>query len=337
MASTRTWAPSSLSDFGITGCKPTAPAPFSPASCPIERLCGGESGKKWARRGRFSLSVPKARQAASLLAVWLLLAPTAHAFELPGLVHAEVYRTGIDPASYWVSEKLDGVRAVWDGQQFRFRSGRAIAAPSWFTQGFPARALDGELWIGRGQFERLSGIVRKETPDDAEWRQVLYMLFELPGAEGGFSERVAAMRQIVADADIAWLRVVEQFRVTDLQALQRKFNAVVEGGGEGLMLHRADAPYRAGRSDDLLKLKPWNDAEAVVVAHLPGKGRHAGRLGALLVELPSGERLRIGSGLSDTQRTHPPVVGSTITFRYRGQTATGQPRFVSFLRVREAF
>lgn len=280
---------------------------------------------------------PWANRFASLLVACLLLAPLASAAEPPALAHAEVYRAGIDPTGYWVSEKLDGVRAVWDGEQLRFRSGRLIATPAWFTQGFPARALDGELWIGRGQFERLSGIVRKETPDDAEWRQVRYMLFELPGAEGGFSERVAAMRQLVTEADLFQLQVVEQLRVTDQQALRRKFHEVVKGGGEGLMLHRADALYRAGRSDDLLKLKPWDDAEAVVVAHLPGKGKYAGKLGALLVELPDGRRLRIGSGINDVQRDHPPAVGAVITYRYRGQTAKGLPRFATFLRVREAF
>ncbi len=271
---------------------------------------------------------------ACLFAGWLPLAPAA---EPPALAHAEVYRAGIDPTGYWVSEKLDGVRAVWDGEQLRFRSGRLIATPAWFTQGFPARALDGELWIGRGQFERLSGIVRKETPDDAEWRQVRYTLFELPGAEGDFSARVAVMRQIVAEAGLSQLRAVEQLRISDQRALKHKFDEVVKGGGEGLMLHRADALYRPGRSDDLLKLKPWDDAEAVVVAHLPGKGKYAGKLGALLVELPNGRRLRIGSGINDAQRGHPPAVGAVITYRYRGQTAKGLPRFATFLRVREAF
>lgn len=280
---------------------------------------------------------PWANRFASLLVTGLLLAPLASAAEPPALAHAEVYRAGIDPAGYWVSEKLDGVRAVWDGGQLRFRSGRLIAAPAWFTQGFPARALDGELWIGRGQFERVSGIVRKEAPDDAEWRQVRYLLFELPGAEGSFSERVTEMRRIVAEAGLSQLQAVEQLRVADQQALRHKFHEVVKGGGEGLMLHRADALYRAGRSDDLLKLKPWDDAEAVVVAHLPGKGKYAGKLGALLVELPNGRHLRIGGGFSDAQRDHPPTVGMTITYRYRGLTGKGLPRFATFLRVREAF
>jgi DNA ligase-1 len=274
-----------------------------------------------------------------LLAGLLLLTPLvglAAADPLP-LIHAEAYRAEIDPAGFWVSEKLDGVRAFWDGEHLRFRSGRLIAAPAWFTRGLPARALDGELWIGRGQFERLSGIVRKSAPDDSEWREVHYLLYELPGADGTFGERIDVLRRIVAQAALPFLKVLEQQRIEDRPSLMRKLEEVVKGGGEGLMLHRADAPYIAGRGEDLLKLKPWNDAEAVVVGHLPGKGKYAGQLGALLVALPDGRKLRIGSGLSDAQRADPPAVGSTITFRYRGQTRLGQPRFASFLRVRESF
>jgi DNA ligase 1 len=276
-----------------------------------------------------------------LLAGLLLLTPTIGtpltAAPLPGLIHAGLYRADIDPAGYWISEKLDGARAVWDGQQLRFRGGRPIAAPAWFTQGFPARALDGELWLGRGQFERLSGIVRRDIPDDAEWRQVRYMLYELPEAPGDFSERRDALQVLASAAALPHLQAHEQVRVADRAALRRLFDTVVQGGGEGLMLHRVDALYRAGRSDDLLKMKPWDDAEAMVIAHEPGQGKYAGKLGALRVQLADGRLLRIGSGLTDAQRANPPAVGSTITFRYRGQTGKGLPRFATFLRVREVY
>lgn len=276
--------------------------------------------------------------ASSLFLLGLLLAaPLAWADEPPALAHAESYRQGIDPTPYWVSEKLDGVRAMWDGAQLRFRSGNPIHAPAWFTHGLPAQKLDGELWIGRGRFDRLSGIVRKVEPDDMEWREVKYMMFELPDAPGTFSERIEAMAQLVARAGLPHLRMVEQFRVADAAALQRKLDAVVKADGEGLMLHRADALYRSGRSDDMLKLKPLEDAEAVVLAHLPGQGKYKGKLGSLLVRLPDGRRLRLGSGFSDAQRANPPPVGATVTYRYRGFSSTGLPRFATFLRVREAF
>ena len=253
----------------------------------------------------------------------------------PPLLLAREATGGIDPAPYWVSEKLDGVRAVWDGRVLRFRSGRPVHAPAWFVAALPPQAMDGELWLGRARFAELSGVVRKHVPVDAEWRAVRYLIFELPGAAGDFSRRVATMRALVAAVDVPWLGVVEQARVADRAALAARLAEVLAAGGEGLMLHRADAPYLSGRSDALLKLKPWQDAEATVVAQWPGQGRFAGMLGALEVEMADGRRFRIGTGFSDAQRRMPPPVGAQITFRYRGLTATGLPRFASFWRVRE--
>ncbi|NTV10832.1 MAG: DNA ligase [Zoogloea sp.] len=255
----------------------------------------------------------------------------------PPILLAEVYRSGIDPSRYWVSEKYDGVRALWDGSELRFRSGRPVHAPAWFIAGLPPVPLDGELWMGRRSFERLSGVVRKEQPVDAEWRQVRYMVFELPGAAGTFSARIARMRELVAAAGVPWLHAVEQFRVGDRTELQRRMDEVVRNGGEGLMLHLAEAPYLTGRSEVLLKLKPWLDTEATVVAHLPGRGKYAGLLGALEVETPQGRRFRIGTGFSDAVRRAPPPVGAVITYRYRELTADGTPRFASYLRLRETF
>jgi DNA ligase 1 len=191
--------------------------------------------------------------------------------EPPTILLAEVYRNQVDVAQYLVSEKLDGVRAIWDGQTLRFRSGKQINAPRWFLDGLPKTPLDGELWIGRGTFGRLSGIVRKEIPDDAEWRQVRYMIFELPGAPGTFRERAEVMREIAQQANIPWLREIAQFSVVDRSSLQKQLKEVVKAGGEGLMLHRADTLYETGRSDTLLKMKPWEDAEAVVIGHVPGQ------------------------------------------------------------------
>ena len=253
----------------------------------------------------------------------------------PDVLLANIYRDGIDVSQYLVSEKLDGVRAIWDGEQLRFRSGNLIQAPKWFLDGLPAHALDGELWLGRGRFERLSGIVRREVPVDEEWRAVRYMIFELPGGEGDFRERAARIETLVGQAGVPWLAAVHQEPVTDRSGLQAKLAAVLRQGGEGLMLHRADAAYESGRSDTLLKLKPWLDAEAVVTGHLPGKGKYAGQLGALRLRLPDGRLFRLGTGFTDVQRRQPPPVGATVTYRYRELTASGLPRFASFLRIRE--
>jgi DNA ligase-1 len=255
----------------------------------------------------------------------------------PALLLAQTYRTGIDPSLFWVSEKLDGVRAVWDGRELRFRSGRRVPAPVWFIAGLPLEPLDGELWLGRGRFDELSAIVRKVRPDDEEWRRVRYMIFELPGGGGSFSERIERLRSIVAGSGTPWLRAVEQFRVADSAALMRRLDDVLRGGGEGLMLHRADAVYRTGRSDDLLKLKPRPDAEAVVIGHEPGRGRLAGRTGALRMRMPDGKEFRLGSGLSDALRRDPPPIGATVTYRYQELTKDGLPRFPRYWRTYREF
>lgn len=269
----------------------------------------------------------------ALLLAWPV--PAAAEALPPPLLLAERYRDGIDVSNYWISEKLDGVRAVWDGRVLRFRSGNPVPAPQWFLDGLPAEALDGELWLGRGRFDELSAIVRRQAPADTEWRRVRYMVFELPGAGGNFTERIARIQAVVAAAGQAWLMAVPQFRLADATAVRRKLGEIVRAGGEGLMLHRADAAYETGRSATLLKLTPWLDAEAVVVGHIPGKGKHAGRLGALRMEMPDGHRFSLGSGLSDALRGDPPPLGTLVTYRYRELTPNGMPRFPSYLRVRD--
>ena len=255
----------------------------------------------------------------------------------PPILLAKVLDPSVDPAHYLVSEKFDGVRAIWDGRTLRFRSGNVVNAPAWFIAKLPAQSLDGELWLSRGKFEILSGYVRKAEPVDEEWRQISYLVFELPGAAGSFEDRYRQIQAVIKQANWPQLVAVEQYRVADRAALKRKFDAVIKSGGEGLMLHLADAPYVTGRSDVLLKLKPLDDTEAIVVEHIAGKGKFTGMLGALRVEMPDGKRFAIGSGFSDAVRANPPPVGSMITYTYRGLTRTGVPRFASYLRVREKF
>ncbi|MDE2080811.1 MAG: DNA ligase [Burkholderiales bacterium] len=238
----------------------------------------------------------------------------------------------IDPVGWLVSEKFDGVRALWDGQALRLRGGAGVAAPPWFTARLPLRPLDGELWLGRGAFEALAGAVRRAHPDAAEWRALRYQVFDLPGAPGRYAERAAQIEALArASANSAFLAVAQQ-RLADRMALRRRLDEVVQAGGEGLVLHRADALWQPGRSPALRKLKPLHDAEALVLGHIAGRGRLAGRLGALRVRLADGTEFSLGTGFSDAERAAPPAPGSVVTFTYRGRTAAGVPRFASFLR-----
>ena len=262
-----------------------------------------------------------------------VLTTAVAAEDKPALLLAEKYHQHIDLAAYWVSEKLDGVRAFWNGEKLISRGGNAFAAPSWFTAGFPALPLDGELWVGRGQFEGTASIVSRHTPHEG-WRRVRYMVFDLPEDDGTFDVRLQNLHAAVAASPNKFLAVTPQHKMPDHKALLEKLDTVVANGGEGLMLHRGDSRYHAGRSMDLLKLKRFDDAEGIVIAHNPGKGRLAGLMGSVTVRTAQGVIVKIGSGFTDDERKNPPPIGATITFKHQGFTASGKPRFPVFWRVR---
>ena len=268
------------------------------------------------------------------LLILSLFAPLPTLAKNSGALLAQDYKPGVDPSLYLISEKLDGVRALWDGKSLKFRSGQAISAPAWFTDKLPATPLDGELWLARGKFDELSGIVRKLNAIDDEWRRIKYMVFELPAGDGTFDQRSQKLQALVNQVSWPPLQWIEQFKLADEKALQTKLKQITSQGGEGLMLHLASAPITQGRSSVLLKLKPVSDAEGIVTAHIPGKGKYAGMLGALQIKTEDGHTVKIGTGFSDAQRRSPPAIGSTITYTYRDKTPSGKPRFASFLRER---
>jgi DNA ligase-1 len=253
----------------------------------------------------------------------------------PEIQLANLYHKNIDVKNYLVSEKLDGVRAYWDGKKLISREGNIYNAPKWFIADFPKEHLEGELWIGRGKFEELSGIVRTEIPDDKSWKLVRLMLFDMPKHEGVFTKRLEAMKNLVANSGSKYLKVIEQSKVSTHQNLTKQLNEVVKNGGEGLMLHCDDSLYQAVRNDDLLKLKTFEDAEAVVIAHIAGEGKFTGMMGAMLVENKEKIRFKIGTGFTEEQRKFPPEIGAVITYKFFGKTKNNKPRFASFMRVRD--
>lgn len=268
-----------------------------------------------------------------IMGAWLLAA-SLHAATPPSLELVDVYPGHLDLSRYWVSEKFDGVRGYWDGRRLWTRGGHRVEAPAWFTAGWPDTPMDGELWAGYGRFSRASAIVRTAAPDDPAWHGITYRVFDLPAHDGDFNARVPAIRATVGRIGQPWVVAIRQFHVADEDALRRALQDVLGRGGEGLVLHRGDAPYRAGRGAGLYKLKPYRDAEARVIAIHPGHGRLEGLMGSLEVRTPDGREFAIGTGFSDAQRADPPPVGTWITYRYNGLTATGLPRFARFLHRR---
>jgi DNA ligase-1 len=252
----------------------------------------------------------------------------------PPLLLAHSWENDVDLAGWWMSEKLDGVRAYWDGKQFYSRQGNLFHAPDWFIAQLPQVPLDGELWLARKSFQRTVSIVRRQDKSDL-WKELSFLVFDAPAQSDPFERRLEYVRELLADKPAAHLVPHKHERCRNLEHLQTELARVEGLGGEGLMLRQPGSKYEAGRSATLLKVKTFHDAEAQVIEHVPGAGRHKGRLGALFVQLPDGTKFSVGTGFADQQRENPPPVGSTITFRYQELTDAGVPRFPSFVRVHE--
>lgn len=250
----------------------------------------------------------------------------------PALLLAHTWETDVDLTGWWMSEKLDGVRAYWDGERFISRLGNPFFAPAWFTAALPKTPLDGELFGGRKKFQRTVGIVKRSDGGEL-WRELQYWVFDAPSHGGTFEERVAWLRENVSKK-AEHVVVLEHARTRDMAHLREELRRVEGLGGEGLMLRKPGSRYEGNRSTTLLKLKTFFDAEAVVRDHLPGEGRHKGRLGALACELADGTRFSVGTGFSDAERASPPAIGAVITFRYQELTPAGVPRFPSYVGER---
>lgn len=252
----------------------------------------------------------------------------------PTIQLATIYQESTKINDYWISEKLDGVRGYWTGTHLFTKQGNIINTPDRYTHNWPNIPLDGELWSNRNQFQQIVSCVRKKIPNNNCWKHINFMIFDLPTHSGDFSERLLQMHKIVQQSQTTNIAVIKQVKVNSNKQLMEKLKTVVDNQGEGLMLHHQHAYYKSGRSNELMKLKHYQDAEAIVIGYIQGKGKYQGQLGSLQVKTSEGIIFKIGSGFSDKERITPPNIGDIITFKYTGKTKKGVPRFASFMRIR---
>ena len=261
----------------------------------------------------------------------------------PNLFLLKLYTDDANVSGWYMSEKLDGVRAYWDGEHLVSRNGNIFEAPAFFTKEFPKFKLDGELWSRRASFDEISSIVRtgeakatqpKESQGCAasaapnKWQQLTYNIFEVPEAKGNLLQRLSNVKET------SYLKLIKQIKVKDKANLKSFLKSVEEKGGEGVVVRDGSLPYYTGRDKNALKVKSYQDTECKIVGYNEGKGKYKDKLGSLNCKLKDGKIIKIGSGLSNALRDEPPKINSIITFKYYGLTSKGNPRFPIYLRER---
>lgn len=270
-----------------------------------------------------------------ILLACLLLPSWLYAKDIvPQLSLAKIFSPQETQQAYWVSEKLDGIRCYWNGENLLSRNGKKIHAPDWFIKNFPKQTLDGELWIARGSFSLLSKTVLDHKPDAKLWKQVSYQVFDLPNNPAPFELRQAQLKKTIERIKLPHVQMVEQIYLKNNQEIEQHLHQLVEQGAEGIMLRTPNSVYQVGRSNDLLKMKLRQDAEAKVIAYQAGRGKYENMMGAIWVEMSDGRLFKIGTGFSDEERQNPPPIGSEITYSHEGYTSKGLPKFASFQRIK---
>jgi DNA ligase 1 len=265
---------------------------------------------------------------------YLLFLPLLLFAAKPELLLLKKYDESVKVQGWMMSEKLDGVRAYWDGKKLFSRGGKEFATPKWFIKDFPPFAIDGELWSKRGDFETISSITSRKTPNDG-WKRITYNIFEVPNQKGGLLQRIAVLQKYLKNHPTITIQVIKQIKCKSKKHLKEFLEEVEGKGGEGIVLRDPNTPYIAKRTSKALKVKSFDDAECKVIGYKQGKGKYSQQLGSLQCQLENGKIIHLGSGLSDLQREHPPKIGTLVTFKYNGLTKKGLPRFPVFLRVKK--
>ncbi|HEF2147116.1 TPA: DNA ligase [Campylobacter coli] len=243
---------------------------------------------------------------------------------------------------YLMSEKLDGVRGIWEAGKFKTRQDNPIHTPSYFTYNFPSFKLDGELWIARAKFDEISALIRSDSLDSSLWKSVTYNVFDVPNACEEFkltpctlSNRLKVLERYLQQNPNPYIKIIKQIPIKDQEYLKEFYKDIIFNKGEGVVIRKDLAPYEKGRSKNALKLKPYEDAECKVIAYTEGKGKFQGKIGALLCQMPDDRVIKIGSGLKDKDRENPPKIGSIVTYKFNGLTKNSLPRFPVFLHIRD--
>jgi len=258
-----------------------------------------------------------------------LISTTLFSNSTPKLLLLNTYKDQ-DTTKWVMSEKLDGIRAYWNGKELLSRSGKKIHAPKWFTKDYPKFEIDGELWTKRGDFENISSIVRDKIPS-SKWSEIKHYIFEVPNAKGGLFQRLEKVKPYENE----YIKILPQIIIRNIEHQKSYFLDIINNNGEGIVVRDPKSLYINKRTSKALKVKNFKDTECEIIGYTDGKGKYLDKVGAIVCQLSNKITFKIGSGMNDKFRNNPPKIGTKITFKYQNMTKYNKPRFPIYLRIRD--
>ncbi len=265
-----------------------------------------------------------------ILVFMLLVFDICFGFELQ---KPSVYNKNSSNIDGWImSEKLDGIRAYWDGKELYSKNKNKIHAPLWFTKDFPPFSIDGELWTKRADFENIQSIVLSQKKSK-DWEYVTFNIFEVPNHKGNFKDRILVLENYLNRNPNRYIKIIPQKNCKNKDELDSFLEEILALKGEGVIIKNPNLKYESNRTENSLKVKEFFDDEAKVISH---NFNIDGTFKSLKVELKNGIVFNLGGGFTKKDRLNPPKVGSIVTFKYYDFTKKGKPKFASFLRERKS-
>lgn len=261
--------------------------------------------------------------------------------EVPEVMLAHKYQEKFHTGPYYVSEKLDGIRAITFKGKLYTRNGLKIHAPQWFLDSIPEGSYDGELWTTRGDFQKLSSIVRKKIPRDSEWKTVSYRIFDDYDSKNTFSATYNRLKKKLPLCGSSNSRVClePQTYTESHNEIMQQFRQVRNKNGEGVIL-RKNTPYKQGvRTENMLKVKEFQEREATIVGFTYYE---KGRLKSLVCEWTTHNgrkvQFKVFNGISEGMKHNGGKeffkIGDQVTVQFYEYTKNGLPRFPVFKGVR---
>lgn len=230
-----------------------------------------------------------------------------------------------------MSEKLDGIRAYWNGKELLTKNGNKIFIPKVLIKNYPSFHLDGELWTKRNDFENIQNIVLDKTPTK-QWKEITYNIFEVPNQKGNFYERIKVLENWLKINRNTNIRIIKQIKCKNKKHLNTYLESLINKKAEGVIIKNPSIPYFIGRSENILKVKKFKDMEGKVIDINYNKNN---KFKSLKILLKNNVTFNLGGGFSNKEKINHPIVGDIVTFKYYGLTKYKKPKFASFLRTRK--